>query len=91
MAERGTLDRKKTFTAVVCHPSRLTLTGTIAGRGVGVGLKRRIPLKNLFNSLIENDKRSGTFSPVGEIKELELHKTQRYGSKPERFWLTLAN
>lgn len=48
-------------------------------------------LKNLFNSLIENDKPGGTFIPVGEIKELEAHKTQQYGSEPKRSWLTLAN
>lgn len=37
-AERGTLDRKKTFTTSVCHPSCLTLTGTVGGGDGRVGV-----------------------------------------------------
>lgn len=97
-SERGMLDGKNTTTAPVCHPSCLTLTGTMegvhGGKGGGVVsvlLQRLIPLKNLFNSLIENVKSCGTFYPVGEIKELELHKTHEHGLEPRRSWITLAN
>lgn len=58
---------------------------------ISVLLQRLTPLKILFNSLIENVKRGGMFSPTGEIKDLELHKTQRHGLEPKRSWLTLAN
>lgn len=70
-AERGTLDRKKTFTVGL---SSFLFNSDYDYRGMGI-YKDRYLLKNLFNNLIENDKPGGTFIPVREIKELELHKT----------------
>lgn len=53
------------------------------------GVTRGISLEYLFNILIGNDKHSGAFSPAGEIKDLEFHETQQYGSEPN--WSPLAS